>query len=172
MNLKLSPPWIVWQKKLEALFGEDPDIRIEKDMDAESPKVKLFVAKARKAAAIKQLLIGEQTFGGVRCTATVVPPNTGDIGEFACEGDLVAAAFEGNPVVAKIRPVSQGLFRGLVYCVFRHEVVQFFADRLDDINGFWSGLMEDIARSVLSTSNVFFCTATGEKLAAPHPAWP
>lgn len=171
-RLKLQSPWVIAKSKLSALFGEDRGIKIESDGDR---KVRLLVEDARKAEALARLLPDELEFGNVAMRIVVVPGNKGDAdgADGWTTADTLAIAFEGNPVVKQIRPVSKGLFRNLTYCVFRNEVVQFFADRLDDINGFWSGLMEDIARDLLTEADdVFFCTAAREGLAAPLGEWP
>ena len=171
-RLKLQSPWVIAKSKLCALFGEDRGIKIESDGDR---KVRLLVEDARKAEALARLLPDELEFGNVAMRIVVVPGNKGgaDGADGWTTADALAIAFEGNPVVKQIRPVSKGLFRNLTYCVFRNEVVQFFADRLDDINGCWSGLMEDIARDLLTeVDDVFFCTSTREGLAAPLGEWP
>lgn len=169
--LKIQSPWIRAQSKLKALFGEDPDIRIE--MDERKPSVTLYVGDAAKADALAIILPDRCTFGNVTMAVTVKPANPGARTEFGGTGDVLAAAFKGNPVVKQLRPVSKGLFRNLTYCVFRNEVVQFFDDNLGDINGFCSTLMEDIADELLhNVDDVFFCTAAGEKLQAPLGEWP
>ena len=51
-TLKISPPWIVWQKQAKALFENDPDIRIDTAEDSAGPEITLYVAKPAKAAAL------------------------------------------------------------------------------------------------------------------------
>lgn len=169
--LRIQSPWILTQGKLKALFGEDRGIRIE--CDDRSPAITLYVEDPAKADALARILPERYEFGSVKMPVTVKPANPGTRTEFKGTGDVLAAAFAGNPVVSQIRPVSKGFFRNLTYCVFRNEVVQFFADNLGDINGFCSTLMEYIARDLLrDVEDVFFCTSAGEKLQAPLGEWP
>lgn len=169
-KLKLSPPWVTYIKKVEALFGLDPEIRVESDREA--PSVKLYVGNAGKAAALDALLPSSWKFGNVECLITVVPGNDGTRRTFKTAGEAVEAAFDGNPAVAVIRPVSKGLFKNLLYVAFKREVVQFFNDDLADINGNWSGLYADIAKELLDANGVFFCTAADDGFGAPLGEWP
>ena len=181
-TLQISPPWIVFQKKVRALFENDPDIRIDTVEASAGPEATLYVAKPEKAAALARLLPECKQFGGVCCRITVVPPNGGFAMPKAPEGaaGLAAAAFGGNAAVVAVRQVSKGLFADLAYVAFRREVVQFPADNLCDINGNWSGLYEEIAREACERAEgMFFCTAAGKDaeangapLAAPLGEWP
>lgn len=170
-KLKLSPPWVTCVNKIKALFGQDKDIRIE-SCDS-GPGVKLYVGTGCKAAALEALLPDFLTFGDVECAITVVPGNDGSARKFKTDADAIAAAFEGNPVVAVIRPVSKGLFKDLTYVAFKREVVSFFNDDLADINGNWNGLYADIAKELLTGADgVFFCTAAENGFGAPLGEWP
>lgn len=169
-KLKLAPPWVTTMKKLEALFGLDKGIRVE--VDDSAPSVKLYVGNAAKASALEALLPSSWKFGNVECPVTVVPGNDGTKRVFKTAGEAVEAAFDGNPAVAVIRPVSKGLFKDLSYVAFKREVVQFFNDDLADINGNWSGLYADIAKELLDADGVFFCTATDDGFGAPLGEWP
>ena len=172
VQIKLAPPLVTLIKKVEALFGQDPDIRIEADAAATTPKIKLYVANPCKAAALAALLPESWKFGSVECLVVVISDN-GDAGEFANAAETVSAAFDGNPAVAVIRPVSKGLFKNLVYVAFKREVVQFFNDDLADINGNWNGLYASIAKELFTNADgVFFCTAAGDGFGAPLGEWP
>ena len=174
-TLKISPPWIVWQKQAKALFENDPDIRIDAAPAAADPEITLYVAKPAKAVALARMLPECKEFGNVKCRLTVVPPN----GAFAMPkapdnpAELAAVAFTGNAAVETVRPVSKGLFANLAYVAFKREVVQFSADNIADINGNWSGLYEDIAREVCERAEgIFFCTAGAGELTAGLGVWP
>lgn len=57
MKFKLSAPWVTLHRQIEALFGEDPDIKVEYVAgDGEDPIIKLYVEGQDKADAIEQLL--------------------------------------------------------------------------------------------------------------------
>lgn len=166
-NMKLTPPWITYVHELEALFGEDPEIRIVHD--GEANEVKLYVESATKADALSQLLPAEQTFGNVKLKVTVVPANLGAENPIA----LYEKAFAGNPVLSYVinRNTLIGSFN---YVVFKNGVVQFFNDQLDDVNGNRSTLYQEIAKDVFGENNnaVFFCTDTQENIGAPLGEWP
>jgi len=153
VNFNLSAPWVTYYRKLEALFGKDPDIRIE--YDEGEIEVKMYVENAAKADAIAQLLPTEKTFGSVVLKTTVIPANK----PTASRAALIATAFEGNPAYSygmTIDGVSSNSFN---YVVFKNEVVQFYNDQLNDINGNVSTLYQDIAKEVLGESEgIYFCT--------------
>ena len=163
--------------KVKALFGSDKGVAIEFD-EAEC-RITLRVANVRKANAISRLVPPEVKFGNVTLKVCVVPGNVGEpLPKDAATTDVVAAAFDGNPVVTQVRQVSKGMFRDLAYCVFRKEVVQIAADNLCDINGNISTLMEYIAAETLTgMQGVYFCTSAGAKPGnalgdAPLGEWP
>ena len=176
-RLRLMPPWLELEAQLNALFGQDPEIQVEYDNGTK--KLTLSVNTQRKADALSRLLPMRYIFGGVTVPVGIVPGNKGEgLPEDARPVDVVTAAFEGNPAVTQVRQVSKGIFRDLVYCVFRKEVVQYAADNLADINGNKSTLMEEIAREVFTDAvGVCFCTSAGREDAngfgdAPLGEWP
>ena len=180
-KIQLRSPWVVYHEKLKALFGEDEGVEIEFNGNSAGPKFTLRVADSRKADALSRLVCPIVDFGTVQGKVCVVPGNAGErLPDDASAADLVAAAFDGNPVVTQVRQVSKGLFRDLAYCVFRNEVVQYPADNLADINGNETTLMEHVAREVMDMpagNLVYFCTSAGQDpLAglsdAPLGEWP
>ena len=177
-NLKLSPPWNEYHEQVKALFGQDPEIKVE--YDNVRKELTLRVESQRKVSALLRLVPARVDFGGVEVRVCVVPANAAGetLPDDAATADVLTAAFAGNPVVTQIRQVSKGLFRDLCYCVFKKEVVQYPADNLADINGNRSMLMQDIAREVLTEAkDVYFCTSAGREDAngfgdAPLGEWP
>ena len=164
--MKLSAPWIKFCREIEALFAEDPDVRVV--FDNEGSEVKLFVDDNVKADALTQLLPEKKTFGNVELKITVVPANNA-----VSTADLVDRAFSGNPALLYVTKVDtpMGHFE---YAVFRNKVVQFFNDDMSDINGNCSTLYQEIAKDVFSEkTGVFFCTdANNGKLTKPLGEWP
>ena len=63
VRLKLSPPWITYIHKLQALFGPDPDIEIT--VDETAPTVTLHCGNGDKVTLLQQLLPCEKTYGTV-----------------------------------------------------------------------------------------------------------
>ena len=56
VRLKISPPWITYVNKLQAVFDEDPQIAFNVDYSAAHPSVTLATNNPEKAAALKWLL--------------------------------------------------------------------------------------------------------------------
>lgn len=166
VKLNLSSPWITLFREMEALFAQDPEIKIVIDNDA--MEIKLFVERASKADALMKLLPTERTYGNVTVKITVVPAN-------CKEDDLVALyeeAFASNPALKEIVSVDSPL-GSFNYLVFQRDVVQFFNDELSDLNGNKSTLYEDIAMDVFNHNpGVFFCTDGTEGLTKPLGEWP
>lgn len=154
-NAKLSPPWITHYRKIEALFEQDPEIKIS--YNEEKNELKLFVEDAAKAAALQKLLPPIKHFGNVDFKINIVPAN-----KLTSASSLLCTAFAGNPVLKDIID-TQSVLGNFTYAVFDKKVVQFFDDRLDDVNGNYTTLYQDIAKDVLElTDQVFFCTAQDE----------
>ena len=60
-KVSLSSPWILFYKKVSALFEKDPGVRVL--FDESDNSLKLFVEDAKKATALEKLLPKEMTFG-------------------------------------------------------------------------------------------------------------
>lgn len=151
-GFKKSAPWITYFRKLEALFGEDPEIKIE---HFNAPALlKMYVDNPAKADAISQLLPEEVTFGGVVAEIQVIPSN-----KSLTKAELFTQAFTGNPAFSRMVDVEGVFTNPIHYCVFNKEVVQYWDDNLCDINGNESTLYQDIAEDVFEdTDGVMFCT--------------
>ena len=88
---KIAPPWIQYSNKIIALFGNDPEIKIEYSND--DVELKIRVANEIKADAIAKLLPHKKYFGNVTLTITIIPAN-----DLESEATLYQNAFNGNPV--------------------------------------------------------------------------
>jgi hypothetical protein len=165
IKLNISPPWITYYHEIEAMFKEDPEIKVRFDED--NHEVKMFVDNTDKAYALAVLLPPEKEFGNVKVKVTVIPSNISE------ENDtkLLQRAFKGNPVLSYIREAAGplGMFN---YVVFRNEVVQFFNDDISDAHGVMSTLYEDIAMDLFNVDGAYFCTDINEQLGKPLGEWP
>lgn len=162
-KLKLSTPWVTLSRQIEAMFGDDPDIKVEYvDGDGEYA-IKLYVEGSDKADAITELLPTEYVFGNVVVNVEVIPANKAQKKE-----DLYRAAFEGNPAFS-YAVTAEGIFTNpITYVVFKNKVVQFWNDDLGDVNGNETTLYEDIASKLFGDEGgVCFCTDTPENLGIP-----
>lgn len=160
-KLKLSAPWIIFYKEIEAMFKFDPAVKVIYDEDKN--EVKLYVEGAQKADALTQLLPTEKAFGNVVMKITVVPANKLK----AVKEGLYEAAFEGNSALSYVRSATGIFTNPITYVVFKKEVVQFWTDDLGDINGLRSTLYQDIAKDIFGeTQGIFFCTDDTEEINA------
>lgn len=153
----LYTPWIIMYKLFKALFGDDPEIKVEyNDTD---PCLKLFVSNEEKADALAKLLPPSYDFGNVSLGVIVVPPNS----NATDRTELFKKAFAGNPAFKDSVALEE--FGGkFIYNIFTKKVVQYTADDIGDFYGVESTLYEDIARDVFGDiPGVFYCTDVDEE---------
>ena len=151
-NVKISAPWVTYAHKIKAMFGEDPDIRIQYD-DVEN-KITLRVDGTDKAAALVQLLPAEKTISGTTVRIDVVPSN-----KQQTKADLIEDALKGNPIFSKILKVNPGSGNTFTYAVFRKKVCQFWDDNLGDPHGNISTLYQELAREIFGEDDgILYCT--------------
>ena len=117
-QIKLSAPWFIYFKKIEALFGRDPAIEVV--YDEEDNDIRLYVENSEKAEALQELLPAERKFGNVTVNVTVIPANKLS----AKKASLFRKALQGNPAFVTEQTV-EGVFTNPVsYVVFARKVVQ------------------------------------------------
>ena len=176
IRLKISPPWITFIHKVEALFDGDPQIACNVSYGSQNPSIALACNNGDKVAALLQILPTEVSFGGVNLKVRVVgvPSNR----TFKTKKELFEIAFEKNPAFAyAVSPADEGYaWFSMTYVVFKNEVVQFFNDNLNDCHGIISTLYQDIAEEVLTgeaVDGVYFNTDVAlSKLGMPLGEWP
>lgn len=149
----LSPPWIEYYSKVEALFKDDPDVKVVFD-DGNVKSLNLYVKGQVKAEALSMLMPLKKEFGNITVNIEVFPANNDE-----SKIDLFRNAFSGNPAVSYITTVST-LLGNHDYVVMRNKVVQFPNDNIGDINLQSSTLYEDLMREVFEDTAglVHFCT--------------
>lgn len=151
-DVKLSPPWITYCHKIEALFKGDEDIEIK--YDDEDMTLKLFVEDSAKADALMKLLPMSKSFGNVTLYINIIPAD-GENNKV----ELFREAFKGNPNVVDIATIEDVFSNPISYVIFKKEVIQFFNDDTSDYYGLESTLNENIAREVFGDQDgVYFCT--------------
>ena len=162
-NLKLKAPWQTFHKKINALFGQDPDIVIGGIYKPEDGHANyafdMAVKDGEKFAALDRLLPNKHVFG---ITTLEICMKDGEGRDKSAERiGLYATAFRGNPVVKDFKNVDDMFGCRHGYVRFWPEVLQFFHDDLTDYNGNWSGLAQDIAREIFADDacGICFCTA-------------
>ena len=152
-KMNMSAPWVLYYRKIEALFGKDPEISVV--FDDENNIIRLYVDNQEKAEAIDKLLPDEKTFGNVTISTVVIPANK--VAE--SKASIFQTAFAGNPAFAYTQVVDGVFSNPISYVVFKNEVVQYFADNMHDIHGYESTLYQDIAKEVFGEEGgICFCT--------------
>ena len=163
-KLNLSPPWVVYYRKLSAFFKEDSEVRIT--YDEIEQEIKLYVDNAEKAVALENLLPSEQVFGNVILYVTIVPANetTFDSVKAAYStnsNDIVRICFNNKAVVG-IKVIDGIMTNRMTFVIFKKEVVQWFSDDIGDYHGICSTLYQDLAKEIFGNiDGVFFCTDNG-----------
>ena len=152
-ELGKSSPWVSYVHKLDALFGQDPDIRVE--LDEDDMQVLLYVHGEPKAAALRELLPEKEIFGNVELEICVVPDNVK-----ISRAELIHTAFDGNPLFSHITTIlPDGCSNPIHYVMFRKMVVQYWDDNLGHPAGLESTLAQYLAQGILqSGGGVMFCT--------------
>ena len=153
-KVNLSAPWIGYARQINALFGKDPEIKVEYNDDAK--ELKLFVESGEKAEALTELLPPDVEFGNVVLKVSVIPADGTKDKNF----DLVCKAFKGNPAVSFTYSCNPGDMSTNSYnfVVFKNETVQYWNDNLGDVHGNITTVYENIAREVINKDGVLYCT--------------
>lgn len=71
--LKLAAPWVAYFNEVKALFGDDPEIKLEYNND--NYEIKMYVDNQEKADALTQLIPAEKAFGNIVVKTIVIPSN-------------------------------------------------------------------------------------------------
>lgn len=161
MALKLSPPWIIFYRDVEAMFKYDPEVKVIYDDDKK--ELSLYVESSAKADALIKILPREKAFGNVKVGISIYAAD--DTPVEASDKSIYATAFEGNAALATVEEVK-GLFATTItYVVFRKQVIQYYSDNLADYYGNRSCLYQDIANEIFEPNDhVFFCTDIADPL--------
>ena len=152
IDMKLSAPWVNYFHELEALFREDPDVKLTYNNDDKS--ITLYVNGTAKAEALEELLPEEMDFGQVTLSIIVIPSN-----EKRTKASLLKDAFAGNEAFSFMETIQGPMSNPMTFIVFKNKVVQYYTDNMGDIYGQRSTLYQDMAKEIFGESEgVFFCT--------------
>lgn len=161
LTLSLEAPWETFAKKVKALFERDDDITVSDVYEPDDGRTDygfaIQVRKHDKFLALDRLLPAVKTFGNVTLSIDLFDEENTEIDPVA----LFKTLFDGNPIVDSIKTRTDMAGVDWNYVRFKPEVIQFYDDDLNDYNGNWNGLAEDIAREVFEENarGVNFCTA-------------
>lgn len=154
-KVSIYAPWIIYARKIQALFEKDSDIVVHNNF--ENNNITLYVDDADKASALRELLPKQKTFGNITITITINPNNAYN----KTKEELLRDVFHWNPIVNHFTTIHpEGTTNPFTYCAFAKEIVQIAADNLGDEHGVISLLYEDIAREIFENvdDGVYFCT--------------
>jgi len=156
---RLSPPWYTYHRKVQAMFGRDPEVYVKDLAEVENDKYSymILVSDKKKAEAIKAILPQNIQMGNVGIDLAILGPDENDIDPLEeSDTEIYTAAFSGNPVFVETAVKSFGPITAS-YCIFKKEVIQFQNDDLSDYCGNYSGLASDIARELFNPSEIQYC---------------
>lgn len=153
-NLKLSSPWYTFYSDMEALFKNDKDIMM--DFNDEDMVITMRVTGQAKAEALAQILPDEVEFGNIVVKIIIKPSN---LEEKVSYVKLFQQAFMGNDVLKNAVELNTPM-GDFYYAIFKKEVVQYYNDQMNDINGNRTTLYENIAKEVFRPEiKMFYCTS-------------
>ena len=163
MKFAIEAPWYTFQKKVKALFEQDPDIEvgdvIEQEDDRTDYVFSIEVKNHEKFLALDRVLPKVRTFGNV--TLGIMIFDEENVGDNVDRIALYETIFTGNPIVKDVKDVTDFAGNRHGFIRFKPEVIQFFDDNIADFSGNWSGLAQDIAMEVFDQemAGIHFCTA-------------
>lgn len=187
IRLKLSPPWITYINKVQAMFDGDPQIACNIQTHSANPSITLACNNGDKVTAIKKLLPTSVDFGNIKLKINIDGPESNLA--FTSTKQVFEIAFKGNPAFSYcVAPAEEGYwYADFTYVVFKNCVVQFFNDNLNDAHGIVSTLYQDIAAELFKeftpiSGGVGYCTDIEDgvafkadvesKLGKPLGEWP
>lgn len=171
-EVKLSPPWIGYLHKLEALFAKDPEVEVLYIEDEDEIDIQV-TGNTKKMEALSELLPPKVDFGGKIINISVELIEQADPLQYDTE-TLFREAFSRNEAVTSIVSVEGVFTNPLTYVEFEKSVVQFFNDNLSDLHGNTTLLMQEIAMDIFrSRQGVCFCTDNKDgNVGKPLGEWP
>lgn len=157
-KFQLTQPWYGYQRKLRALFEQDPKVNVSDiaQTGEGSYAIEIQVDDGGKAAALEKLLDPSIDFGGVVVNTIIQGCDDCLVASDMDDAALMETAFAGNPLFVKVEAGEQYPV-GATYCVFAPVILQFWSDNLNDYQGKISILPADLAQDVLLT-DVLCCT--------------
>jgi hypothetical protein len=166
--LKLSSPWAIYFRQVQAMFKEDPEVHVT--INTQIPELKIFVDDVDKADAMGEVLPATKQFGSVTLKISIIPSNEAANTEIKKDQNVYSRLFARNPAWVTNTYSSR---LNATFVIFKPVVVQYFNDDLADINGFCSTLYQNIAEAIfMPIAGTFFCTDTVTTLNSPLGEWP
>jgi hypothetical protein len=144
----MQSPWVVYAKKVKALFEHDPDVVVDEptELGDGDYNLEIRVHGNDKAESVAKVLPEDVEFGNVTLHVMVIPDNDGKLTML----DHMRRAFAGNPVLVDVMevPVVPG-GPTMAYALFAPEVVQIECDNAASPYGIVTTTYEGVAKDVL-----------------------
>lgn len=163
MKTGISSPWVGYYRKIEALFGPDPEIKTKFEDGESIKKIKIYVDNQKKAEALTKILPQELMLGGATVYIDIIPSNFEE--EKTSIPELILTAFDGNPIFDTVIGIKEVFTNPITYVMFKKKVAQYYDDDLGDPEGNRSCLYQDLAKEVLGkleNNGIFYCTSSDE----------
>ena len=147
---ELSPPWIIFHRRLGCLFAKDPDIEVGEIVECHDEgdkvhyEIPVSIASTAKAKAFGNVFPAKRNYGGVDVilvpTCLETPDPTIDLQEdletlFAGNGSVDEVCYAFDPFTDRRHQ----------FLMFKPEVVQYFSDDASDYYGLTSTLMQNLS---------------------------
>lgn len=163
-KITLSPPWVEYYEKVNTFFKGDEEVNVVYDDDAKT--IKYYVSNLTKATALDKYIPCEVEFGNVKVQNIVIMPNAEKLLKTKESTYSFTDIFLGRKDIEGIyKPASPYAIQA-TYIVFEKQVIQYFTDSLNDINGLTSTLNETLAYQIFGDTmptGYFFCTSNLNK---------
>lgn len=155
-DLKLNRPDVSMANRIKAVFEDDPQISIEyvNATEDQYAKIILKISNSTKAVAIGKIL-PEKYDISLPLLVEVVDTSKMD-------GDVVRAAFSGNPHFKNYVEITNELTKETYHiCVFKEEVIKFLNDNAASLNGYEFRLMQDLCEEIAPVPKLIYTTDDG-----------
>lgn len=154
---KMSPPWIIYVRKLKKFFEDDSSIKISYDANEDPNTVYILVNNVHTYDALRTLLKDEITFGSFTLCVDIQLSLNGSQKLKNAYRDLL----KGNPVMKHMDIIQpEGCSNEFVYISFQNEVVKIWTDNLGNPYGNSFMLYEQIAEEIFKPHDgIMFTTA-------------
>lgn len=150
-NTELSAPWLVYWRKLCALFENDDEIDIGELCDnslTDGYYVGISVCSHKKFEALQQLLPARLVFGNVELTTYIYETLNDE--EETDYRKLFTDLFDGNDIFDEFLTVIDHVGSKHDFAVFKPRALQFYSDDISDPYGNKTMLTQDVARDVFT----------------------
>ena len=155
-KIGLSSPIVVYVKKLQTFFAEDPDICVEYD-ENDPDSVNITVGDPEKFYALSSVMESEVEFGNLHLSIYIWPADLSEDDKT----EMFKKLFKDSSIVSSIDEIkSEGTSNKFTYISFRNQVVKYWADNLGNPHGNAFTLFETVANDIFENHDgVFFTTA-------------